>query len=193
MNITGGSTGNTVGGTSAAARNVISGNNSRGVDILGSGVSSNTVTGNYIGTNAAGTAPLGNSAGGVVINNSATSNTIGGSATGAGNVISGNAGCGVCIANSASSNVVQGNLIGTNASGSGSIANTDDGVQIHSGANDNTIGGVAPGQGNTIAFNTSTASASLTSGGPRPARRSGETPYMVTEAGDRSDAVGRRL
>ena len=145
-------TANIVGGSSADRRNVISGNNTRGVEILGAGVSSNTVKGNYIGTNSAGTVALGNTSGGVVINNSASGNTIGGSAAGAGNVISGNDG-GIAMANGASNNVIQGNLIGTNPSGSAGIANTLDGIQIHSGANNNTIGGIAAGQANTIAFN----------------------------------------
>lgn len=50
---------NTIGGTTAAARNVISGNDGGGVSIGGSG---NQVLGNYIGTNAAGDAALSNTA-----------------------------------------------------------------------------------------------------------------------------------
>ena len=48
------------------------------------------VQGNFIGTNAAGTAALGNGAGGIDINSGATGNTIGGTAAGAANVIAGN-------------------------------------------------------------------------------------------------------
>src|SRR5262249_32165382 len=55
-----GTNNNTVGGTVAAARNVISGNGDSGVDIEGAGVSGNVVEGNFIGTNAGGTAALGN-------------------------------------------------------------------------------------------------------------------------------------
>src|SRR5438105_98445 len=47
--IIGGAAGNTVGGTTAAARNVISGNTDAGVVLDGSGTSQNVVSGNYIG------------------------------------------------------------------------------------------------------------------------------------------------
>ena len=54
-----------IGGTSAAARNIISGNGqasnfSGGLYIIGSGTSANLVEGNYIGTDVNGTANLGN-------------------------------------------------------------------------------------------------------------------------------------
>ena len=52
-----GSTGNTVGGLSAADRNVISGNGNNGVSLNASG---NTVLGNFIGTDLTGLAPVGN-------------------------------------------------------------------------------------------------------------------------------------
>jgi titin len=55
-----GATYNTVGGTTAGARNVISGNNQVGVRISDSGTNYNTISGNYIGTNAAGTGAIGN-------------------------------------------------------------------------------------------------------------------------------------
>ena len=47
--------------------------------------------------------------------------------------------------------MIQGNLIGTNASGSAALPNRD-GVDVY--ASNNTIGGTAPGAGNTIADNT---------------------------------------
>ena len=50
--IQGGATGNTIGGTTAAARNVISGNAVCGVYLIGQGTSGNVVEGDYIGTNA---------------------------------------------------------------------------------------------------------------------------------------------
>ena len=52
--------GNTIGGTLAAARNVISGNVSYGIYLTGSSAASNLIEGNYIGTNAAATAALAN-------------------------------------------------------------------------------------------------------------------------------------
>ena len=70
-------TSNTVGGTTAAARNIISGNG-RGIWLLGSGASGNLIQGNFIGTDVTGTSALGNTSDGVEING-APSNTIGGS------------------------------------------------------------------------------------------------------------------
>jgi CSLREA domain-containing protein len=65
------------------------------VSITGSGATGNKVEGNYIGTDAAGTQPLGNSGNGVIVLSEASNNTIGGSTAGAGNFISGNGGDGV--------------------------------------------------------------------------------------------------
>ena len=66
---------NTIGGTAPGEGNVISGNTDYGVDISGAGTDSNSVVGNYIGTDAAGTADLGNATDGVAIRNGAQSNT----------------------------------------------------------------------------------------------------------------------
>ena len=62
--------GNTIGGLTAADRNVISGNTQNGVelqDATSTGVS-DRVIGNFIGTNASGTAALGNTLNGVLTN-----------------------------------------------------------------------------------------------------------------------------
>ncbi len=72
---------NTIGGTSAGARNVISGNALAGVLISGNLATGNSVLGNYIGTNAAGNLPIGNSGDGVNIVN-ASGNRIGSGAAG---------------------------------------------------------------------------------------------------------------
>ena len=53
-----------------------------------SGTSGNVIQGDFIGTDKTGTVKLGNAAG-IEIHNGATNNTIGGTTTGAGNVISG--------------------------------------------------------------------------------------------------------
>ena len=87
--ILGKASGNSIGGTTAGKRNVISGNGN-GVEIAVSGTTGNVVLGNYIGTDITGTLKLGNTSDGVLIDSSASGNTIGGTATGAGNVISGN-------------------------------------------------------------------------------------------------------
>jgi hypothetical protein len=78
---------NIIGGTTAGARNVVSGNESDGVYIEGSDATGNRIMGNYIGTDKSGTAPLGNYSVGVLIS-IASNNTIGGTQAGAGNVIS---------------------------------------------------------------------------------------------------------
>ena len=79
--------GNTIGGTGAGAGNVISGNSVDGIEIFGSGTTGNVVLGNFIGTNAAGATGLGNAIVGVDIASGASGNTIGGTASGAGNII----------------------------------------------------------------------------------------------------------
>jgi hypothetical protein len=144
---------NTIGGTSPAARNVISGNGASGVALSGS--VNNQVQGNFIGTDATGTAPLMNSNG--ILINVANSNLIGGTAAGAGNLISGNLSAGIQIQNGSTSNQVQGNLIGVNASASGALGNAGSGITILTSSSNNTLGGVATGAGNIIAFNGSNA------------------------------------
>ena len=96
-----------------AERNLISGNGRCGVLIHGPGTDQNVVAGNYIGTDAAGTGPLGNSGSGVTITGS--SNTIGGAGASAGNVIAYNQGNGVEVrSESAVGNRIQGNSIHSN-------------------------------------------------------------------------------
>lgn len=158
VEISAGASGNMVGGTAAASRNLLSGNTGQGVAITGA--SANFVRGNYIGLNAAGTAAVPNTFAGVELFNAATNNTIGGSAAGAGNVLSGNLAQGVSLSGAGTSgNVIAGNFIGTNAAGSAAIGNGTpasrfSGVGIFSGANANTIGGTAAGAGNVISGNT---------------------------------------
>ena len=81
-----GGSNNTIGGTSAGARNIIAGNNADGVILAGP---NNLVQGNYIGTDATGTVVLSNAGAGVTILDSA-GNTVGGTVAEARNLISGN-------------------------------------------------------------------------------------------------------
>ena len=148
---------NTIGGTTAGARNVISGNDGDGVDIAGPGTDSNAVSGNYIGTTVAGLVALGNSANGVAIDSGPQFNTIGGTTLGERNLISGNGGNGVIITGSGTSdNIVSGNFIGADISGSTALPNSGFGVSVKSGASGNTIGGVSPQARNVISGNNST-------------------------------------
>ncbi len=146
--------GNTIGGTTSGAGNIISGNIDDGVGIWSTNTNANLVEGNCIGTNATGTAVLGNQGNGVNIAWSATNTTIGGTVPGAGNVISGNALNGIYIwAPGTSGNIVEGNLIGTDVTGSAALGNTEDGVRIDWASSGNIVGGTTPGAGNVISAN----------------------------------------
>ena len=142
---------NTIGGTDAGARNVISGNADDGIEIADANATGNVVQGNYIGTDANGTAGLGNDGDGVVVFNAAD-NTIGGTTAGARNVVSGNA-YGVNITSNSTGTLLQGNYIGVDANGTAALGNTGEGVYIDDGASDNTIGGTVSGAGNVISGN----------------------------------------
>ena len=109
LTIFSGATSNTIGGTSPAARNILSGNSSYGLVVSDPGTSENLIQGNYFGLDASGTAPLPNYTG-VLITSSATSNTLGGASAAARNIISGNYGPGLEISYSAAANFIQGNL-----------------------------------------------------------------------------------
>jgi hypothetical protein len=144
----------TIGGTTAGAGNLISGNSGDGIDIEGSGVSGNLVEGNRIGTTPNGNSALANSGNGMAVYNGATSNTIGGTVAGSGNLISGCQQDGVEISSTGTSNnLVEGNLIGTNTAGTAAVANKSIGVVISMGATNNTVGGTSAGAGNTISGN----------------------------------------
>ena len=143
---------NVIGGTSAAARNIISGNDRDGV-VLGGGADagSNKVRGNFIGTDASGTRELGNAGDGVHNEGDVLDNVVGGALAGAGNVISGNDGDGIELA-FATGQSVRGNHIGTDVSGQEDLGNAENGVRIVSASN-NTVGGTSAASANTIAHN----------------------------------------
>ncbi len=144
---------NRIGGSTAADRNVVSGNNCGGIAIGGSSSHDNVVAGNYIGTDATGTGSLGNSLSGIFIYGGTSDNRIGGSASGERNVISGN-GTGVWLQDTGTTgNAVVGNYIGTDRNGSAALKNNWDGVNLSSGASSNQIGGSLPGEGNVISGN----------------------------------------
>jgi hypothetical protein len=149
--IQGGATGNTIGTTLAGFGNVISGNSADGVQVTGSGTSNNQVEGNFIGTDSAGAVALANSVG-VSVQAGASKNTIGGTASGAANLISGNSTQGVLITG-ASSNLVQGNFIGSDTGGTLALPNMSGGVAIQGAATGNIIGGTTVGVTNVISGN----------------------------------------
>ncbi|MFC1712565.1 cohesin domain-containing protein [Candidatus Poribacteria bacterium] len=144
---------NTIGGTTAGERNIISGNVGWcGVVIAGTGTDNNAVKGNYIGTDVSGTAALGNSDHGATIVSGAQYNTIGGTTPEERNIISGNIGNGVTI-NDAANNKVSGNYIGTDVTGKARLGNEGNGVDLYLGPQSNTIGGTTPGERNIISGN----------------------------------------
>ena len=143
---------NTVGGSVAAARNVISGNDAGNVAIQGDYSTANLVQGNYIGTDRSGTYALGTEQFGLGVRVDAPGNMIGGSGAGQGNLISGNF-YGIVIGGGVPNTVVQGNRIGTNAAGTAAVGNHF-GVQVY--GRDTLISGIVPGAGNLISGNLDT-------------------------------------
>ena len=117
---------NTIGGTAASLRNVISGNTQYGIELTGGGA--NTVEGNFVGTDASGNVAVPNFRGVAVNSNE---NTIG-NASGGRNVVSGNSDAGVFV--TGSDNDVTGNYIGTDADATTAVPNGFGGVYILGGA-----------------------------------------------------------
>ena len=171
--ITDGSQYNTIGGDhDLGLGNVISSNTATGVLITGSGTYTNTVKGNYIGVNPAGTTMWGNGDNGVKIDGGAMYNIIGGAQVdGMSNVISANASYGVYITGSATAqNHVRGNMIGLTADGNGVLGNSYSGVYIYDASN-NVIGGadfyrnwITGNETNGVAIGGANASGNLVAG-----------------------------
>ncbi len=141
----------------AGERNVISGNQNNGVDLVGDG-GGNIVAGNFIGTDVTGMKILGSQLADVRIWNS-TGDWVGFSPNGGpvlsdlGNVIAGAQTAGVEVAVMSYDNAVAGNEIGTNAAGTISLPNQGPGVLIEEGSFGNTIGGSTAVAGNLITAN----------------------------------------
>ena len=141
-------TGITIGGTVSGAGNLISGNSNVGVLTSGDASTGDLVAGNRIGTDLTGTLAIPNYDG---VQIQSTGTTIGGTVSGAANLISGNEQVGVLVL-ATSGVLIAGNEIGTNLAGTGPLANQL-GISIELAAN-NTIGGSTAGAGNLISGNT---------------------------------------
>ena len=144
----------TVGGTTTAARNVISGNGRDGIHVIGGTL--NTIHGNYIGVDISGNNAIANGRNGVTLEQS-TQDLVGGTNSGEGNVISGNTGHGVHVFVCDAGHIcdgerIQGNVIGLTANGQSTQPNHGNGVRIQAAPN-NTIGGSTPGARNLISAN----------------------------------------
>ena len=158
-----GSGGYIVGGTDPAERNLIGG--TRGGIVGFSAINNMRIQGNLIGTNALGSAAIGNDDG--LSLGTATNTLIGGTDSFARNIISGNRFSGVSISSTGSAGAfaglrIEGNFIGTDVSGAKPLGNglnpasptqAQATIRIFSGAAAPLqIGGVTPGQANLIAF-----------------------------------------
>lgn len=134
----GGVTNVAIGGDTAGAANLVSGNQYEGIIL--SGVNGATVYGNRIGTTVDGSSPLPNTWGVSVVDGS-TNVRIGNTGAGQGNQIAGNQYVGVGIGGATTTgNFVQGNRIGIDAGGTNGLPQNI-GVYVFQGATNTTIGG----------------------------------------------------
>ena len=115
---------NVIGGLTAAERNVITGNSSYGISVNGG--ANNQISGNFIGTRADGTGSFFGNGTGITFLQSASGNTVGGTALGAGNLIAfAEGGSGVFVDKTCIKNAILGNSISSN----GNV-----GIDLYSGA-----------------------------------------------------------
>jgi len=136
----------TIGGTNSAQRNIISGNNEDGIEV-NQGSTFGVILGNYIGTDITGLLELGNRFG--IALDDEEELTIGGTAAGAGNLISGNSSGIYTRVGTLNSHIsILGNTIGMDSAGA-ALGNST-GIRLRGTATLFTIGSeTAP---NTIAF-----------------------------------------
>lgn len=134
-------TGHLVGGSAAAARNVVSGNSIDGIALVGN-ANSISVSGNYVGTDVTGAIDLGNLSNGLEISSVTGPNVI------SGNVFSGNDADGVAI-NGSQGQSLTANTIGRNATNTANLANGQYGIDFLNAATGNTVStGVIAGNTN---------------------------------------------
>lgn len=143
---------NTIGGVSTAARNIVSGNFSNGIEL--NGTSGNLVQNNYVGVNAAGTDTVGNDGVGITLFDEHSSNSV------RANVISGNRSEGVEV-DGGGGTTVAGNIIGLLPDGATKKGNLSNGISLYWLFTDSpahmliptTIGGASAADRNTISGN----------------------------------------
>lgn len=116
---------NLIGGYTPAERNYVSGNVAYGMLAFGAGCNYNVYVGNYVGTDTTGTFGVQNTYG-LLFDDGASYNTLGGRTPGAGNLLSGNSGYGVFLYNFGTlKDTVVGNLIGTDYTGTVAVPNAN--------------------------------------------------------------------
>ena len=138
---------NTIGGATAALRNIISGNQNNGIGVIGG--SGNVIRGNYIGLDVTGTAPLSNGTFGISLLTS-TANTIGGIQPGEGNIVAASVSINISVQSGSNDNFVQGNRVGTNAAGTAAVGPNGAGIYVLNSSG-NRIGGTMAGARNVVA------------------------------------------
>ncbi|HEX8248317.1 MAG TPA: hypothetical protein VF599_09110 [Pyrinomonadaceae bacterium] len=156
-----GANNNLIGGATASAGNVISGNGINGINIqIGAQTGAiapyeNKIQGNFIGTDAGGSNAIPNLQSGILLQGAVTTliGGFGGDIPLARNIISANGLVGVSLSGAASQNRISGNYIGTKADGASALGNTRAGIFVGTGAFNNIIGGTEPNSGNVVAFN----------------------------------------
>ncbi len=125
ISIEGTSQHNLIGGYTPAERNYVAGNVAYGIPVFGAGCNYNIIAGNFVGTDTTGTYSIPNTYG-VLFDDGASYNTLGGRTAGAGNLLSGNSGYGVFIYNFGTlKDTVVGNLIGTDVTGTFALPNAN--------------------------------------------------------------------
>ncbi|HST17593.1 MAG TPA: PxKF domain-containing protein [Gaiellaceae bacterium] len=139
-----------IGGPGTGDRNVVSGNTGHGIHVMG-GSTGDTIQGNYLGTNTAGTAAVPNNIDGIALDASSQNKVLG-------NLASGNHNQGISIFRLLNTdpigggNVVSGNTVGLNAAATGAVPNGGVGI-LMSNVNGNVVGGIGAGQANQVADN----------------------------------------
>lgn len=163
----------------------------------------NRIEGNFIGTNAAGSAALPNTHDGIQINNG-SNNVIGGANNGARNIISGNGVLssppqptnGVDLFGSLSnSNVVQNNYLGTDATGTLAVPNLGFGVVSNGSPNNTIVGNLISGNVQSgISLFTNTANGNSIKGNFIGTTANGSAPLSnfigITISGGSQNTIG---
>jgi hypothetical protein len=157
VEIDAGASGNRVGGTRAADRNIIAGCSNVGIQILSIpqyGVcQDNVIVGNWVGIDSNGTHSVGTQVTAIQLQSSCAHNAIGGSTPTSANVIGGTQYGIVLYATGATSNRIIGNLVGVDPTGKTAIPIVNWGISAILGATYNSIGGPGAGERNVISGN----------------------------------------
>ncbi|MGB8507644.1 MAG: hypothetical protein WCD76_04505, partial [Pyrinomonadaceae bacterium] len=151
---------NLIGGTTPAARNIISGNGGNGIEF--GFASGNVIRGNFIGLGADGATAIGNGGVGIDVDAATGGTLVGGDdaadgttdgSVGTRNYISGNVGSGIFAGGALFGGVtIRGNYIGTDTTGT--LARPNNGGIRTNLTNNSFIGGTTAGAGNLISGNT---------------------------------------